>query len=327
MPEHSAVEDAIEQVRSAAYPKPEPPEADDGVVYEGVGNGYAPKPVPLVSDEDADGHDVLGTPAPFRFEFVVGGGEKVNLIRDQHADVLTLASGVKIESIHRLDNERWGNTPIKPTMVWRSDGTVHENSPVLDAPPITGAAFYSDAALARGRASERNQLRSLAELAGDARAGETIVASDLVAAADRARSDEKDRVLLDAVRSAQTEAGLLNGAVIDPAGDPVFVNVPEGYEELAHVLELALKQSAHGKGKDRHANGRSFTEQPIMQIGRMVGVGGHAYQIAKKAQEATTLAGKGRVPAAKAELLGAIVYAAAAYRLLGETEITVKPTS
>lgn len=95
-----------------------------------------------------------------------------------------------------------------------------------------------------------------------------------------------------------------------------------GYEPLARVLGLAYDQSAKGKGKERHANGKPFAKQPIMEIGRMVGVGYHTGQIMKKVQEATSMAARGDAEAAKAELLGAIVYSAAAYNLIEESERT-----
>jgi len=91
-----------------------------------------------------------------------------------------------------------------------------------------------------------------------------------------------------------------------------------GYETLARVLQLAYDQSARGKGKERHANSEPFDQQPIFNISRMVGVGGLSYQICKKAQEATGMAARGSTDAAKAEFLGAIVYAAAAYLLIEE---------
>lgn len=93
---------------------------------------------------------------------------------------------------------------------------------------------------------------------------------------------------------------------------------PVGYEELDRVLFEAFGQSAHGKGKARHANDLAFPDQPIMTIGRMVGVGGHSYQIMKKAQEATNMHGRGEHDAAIAEFRGAIIYAAAAILLIEE---------
>ncbi len=88
----------------------------------------------------------------------------------------------------------------------------------------------------------------------------------------------------------------------------------EGYEKFARVLNEAFDQSAKGKGHDRHGDGTPFLDQPIMAIPRMgkIGLGGLAYQICKKAQESTTMASRNQYAAAKAELLGVIVYAVAA---------------
>lgn len=80
-----------------------------------------------------------------------------------------------------------------------------------------------------------------------------------------------------------------------------------GYEPLADVLKAALDQAQSGKGKERHATGKPFLQQPIMQLRRMVGSGYTLGQAMKKAQEAQ------RLPAEQAEidLLGAINYLAA----------------
>jgi hypothetical protein len=93
-----------------------------------------------------------------------------------------------------------------------------------------------------------------------------------------------------------------------------------GYEELARILEQAYNQSAKGKGKQRHANNLPFKEQPIMKIGRMSGIGGHVYQIMKKAQEAGNMHKRGEHEAAIAEFYGVIVYAAAAVLLTEESK-------
>ena len=86
----------------------------------------------------------------------------------------------------------------------------------------------------------------------------------------------------------------------------------KGYHDLANMLNRALEQAAFGKGEERHAGGRPFHEQPIMHIQRMVGHGYARGQAIKKLEEAQTLLeSRGREPA-QAELLGAIVYAAAA---------------
>lgn len=93
------------------------------------------------------------------------------------------------------------------------------------------------------------------------------------------------------------------------------MNVP-GYENLGRILQGAYDQSAKGKGKHRHANNEPFEKQPIMAIGGMVGVGGHTYQVCKKAQEATSMVAREEHDAAIAELRGVIVYAAAAILLI-----------
>lgn len=97
-----------------------------------------------------------------------------------------------------------------------------------------------------------------------------------------------------------------------------------GYEELERILKLAYEQSARGKGRERHATGplgfRPWTQQPILEIGRMIGPGYHAGQVQKKVQEAITMYGSKNIHGALQECLGAIVYAAAMYRLLEESK-------
>lgn len=100
------------------------------------------------------------------------------------------------------------------------------------------------------------------------------------------------------------------------------INVTEDYIPLHRVLMLAYEQSSSGKGKNRHANGKAFLQQPIMEIGRMVGIGYQLGQAMKKAQEAGGMASRGQIAAAQAELLGAINYLAAAHIQLGETAAT-----
>ena len=99
---------------------------------------------------------------------------------------------------------------------------------------------------------------------------------------------------------------------------PNDINTSEDYAALRRVLDLAHEQSSSGKGKDRHANGKPFLRQPIMEIGRMVGIGYQLGQAMKKAQEAGGMASRGQIAAAQAELLGAINYLAAAHIQLGE---------
>jgi len=96
------------------------------------------------------------------------------------------------------------------------------------------------------------------------------------------------------------------------------MKVEPGYERLAVVLQMALDQSQRGKGKERHANAKPFDEQPLLLISRMVGPGGPAYQVCKKSQEAVGMVTRGQHDAAKAEMLGAIIYAAATFMLIDE---------
>ena len=88
------------------------------------------------------------------------------------------------------------------------------------------------------------------------------------------------------------------------------------YAPLWRVLEAAYDQAANGKGKERHANDKAFTAQPIMEIARMVGPGYQLGQAMKKAQEAGGMIQRGHTHAAKAELLGAINYLAACVLLI-----------
>lgn len=97
---------------------------------------------------------------------------------------------------------------------------------------------------------------------------------------------------------------------------PPFFGV-RAYDTLAVVLIDAYKQASEGKGKDRHATNNPFDKQPILEISRMVGVGGPLFQAMKKCQEATRLP---TVDRQVAELLGAINYIAAAIILLKEQQ-------
>lgn len=89
-----------------------------------------------------------------------------------------------------------------------------------------------------------------------------------------------------------------------------------GYEPLARVLDEALEQAQRGKGAIRHATpGEPFVDQPIVRICELLGDGGRSFalgQAVKKALESP------RLPDAhaRAELLGAINYLAAAVLLI-----------
>jgi hypothetical protein len=100
-------------------------------------------------------------------------------------------------------------------------------------------------------------------------------------------------------------------------GDDTMTTAP-GYESLFGVLADAYAQSAFGKGKERHAGGKPFDRQPIMELGRMLGPDGQLFQVMKKAQEAGSMARRGEAGRAEHELLGVIVYAAAAVLLIRE---------
>lgn len=116
------------------------------------------------------------------------------------------------------------------------------------------------------------------------------------------------------------ESDMLPGQIY-PSADllgRIAINVEPGYEQLATVLQQALDQSQSGKGKERHANDRQFDRQPIMEIGRMVGLGYPTGQASKKIQEAVGMTNRGEADRAVNELLGAIIYSAAAILLIRE---------
>ena len=88
---------------------------------------------------------------------------------------------------------------------------------------------------------------------------------------------------------------------------------PDPYQALHDILDAAVQQASSGKGKERHASGNAFTDQPIVTIGEQLGSNHFEIgQAIKKAREST------RLPPdrAEAELLGAINYLAAAVIVL-----------
>ena len=95
------------------------------------------------------------------------------------------------------------------------------------------------------------------------------------------------------------------------------IDIPEGYESLGLALGEAVAQASRGKGAERHAeSGEKFSDQLIMSIPKRLGPGGECFclgQALKKICESR------RLPPdrARAELLGAINYIAAAWSLLG----------
>jgi len=97
------------------------------------------------------------------------------------------------------------------------------------------------------------------------------------------------------------------------------MRVEPGYEPLAEVLQQALDQSQIGKGKECHANGLPFLDQPIVTEGRIVGPGFHVGQARKKVLEAMNCDDDDR---AICDYLGAIVYIAALVILRQEKKLS-----
>ena len=103
------------------------------------------------------------------------------------------------------------------------------------------------------------------------------------------------------------------------------IDIPEGYEALGLALGEAVAQAACGKGSERHAEkGEKFSGQLIMSIPKRLGEGGECFclgQALKKICESR------RLPQARAraEILGAVNYLAAAWCLLGGAESVFVP--
>lgn len=93
-----------------------------------------------------------------------------------------------------------------------------------------------------------------------------------------------------------------------------------GYEALAAILDQALAQAQAGKGIERHSRpGEAYQDQRIVQLGEWMDSTAFAIgQACKKALEST------RMPAdrARAELLGAINYLAAAVIVIDRRDRT-----
>ena len=95
------------------------------------------------------------------------------------------------------------------------------------------------------------------------------------------------------------------------------IDIPEGYESLGLALGEAVAQAARGKGSERHAEkDEPFSSQLICEIPKRLGPGGECFclgQAVKKICESRRLPPE----RARAELLGAVNYIAAAWGLLG----------
>jgi hypothetical protein len=110
----------------------------------------------------------------------------------------------------------------------------------------------------------------------------------------------------------QTAMRAVEAAVLPPSRPAAPRVAGTGFDDLKAVLDEAFRQSAEGKGAERHGRGVPFNRQPILEIQRMVGPGFAMGQAAKKASEAAGMVARGDREAACRELLGTIVYAAAA---------------
>lgn len=95
-----------------------------------------------------------------------------------------------------------------------------------------------------------------------------------------------------------------------------------GYMPLELVLCAAYDQASGGKGKDRHAMGDDFNDQPILTIGRFLkSPDGEAYQAIKKCREGLMMHRRGDSDACIKELLGAINYLASVAILVAEEQV------
>ena len=94
------------------------------------------------------------------------------------------------------------------------------------------------------------------------------------------------------------------------------IEIPKGYETLGEALAAAVEQAAVGKGAGRHSyGGELFSDQLIFEIPRRLGACGSGFllgQAVKKIYESVRL----EPERARAELLGAVNYLAAAWSRL-----------
>jgi hypothetical protein len=94
------------------------------------------------------------------------------------------------------------------------------------------------------------------------------------------------------------------------------IEIPKGYETLGEALAAAVEQAAVGKGAGRHSyDGELFSDQLIFEIPRRLGACGSGFllgQAVKKIYESVRL----EPERARAELLGAVNYLAAAWSRL-----------
>lgn len=89
-------------------------------------------------------------------------------------------------------------------------------------------------------------------------------------------------------------------------------NIAPDYKQFVSVLAEAYKQTSAGKGRERHGRSLPWREQPMMtEMRQMQSPIGQLFQARKKLLESIKLA-ELDPKRAYAEVLGAIVYAAAA---------------
>lgn len=105
---------------------------------------------------------------------------------------------------------------------------------------------------------------------------------------------------------------VLNGGV--PQGAPPKSGQDHLYASLRSVLDRAYRHAAAGKGKERHASGEAFEDQPIVRLGEFMrgSIAFNVGQAAKKAMEAERLTKERAID----ELIGAINYLAGAVIIL-----------
>lgn len=102
------------------------------------------------------------------------------------------------------------------------------------------------------------------------------------------------------------------GPELIPVTSVFTENVKKSYADFVKVLFEAYKQTASGKGNERHGKDTPWREQPMMtELRQMKSPVGPIFQARKKLLESLTLAEQDP-KRAYAEVLGAIVYAAAA---------------
>ena len=128
--------------------------------------------------------------------------------------------------------------------------------------------------------------------------------------------------LVSVIGAAQNQAAGQNFDVgtsssINKSNGVITLVAAPGYEPLVDVLRRAHDQAAYGKGKERHANGRPFVNQPMQDLIRLHGVGFATGQASKKSGEALGLPTKERQVA---EILGAIVYLCGAVIAIESTQ-------